>query len=117
MKGELPREYQGSLDFAGLVRTLDVLEGEEVVCWLSIGDRARIQIRGALRSYDYGGWGKGFAVGCEGRVLLVEDDFRGAELGTGDGNEHFTISVRSGEAEFLIGSPALHESDEFDLFP
>jgi hypothetical protein len=118
MKDQLPADHHGDLDFKALVETLQLLEGEEVVLWLSAGKQARVQVKGVLRFYDYGGgWGKGFAVSPAGRVLLVEDDFRSADLWTFEGNEYFSVSIRSGDAAFALGSPGHLETDEFDLAP
>ena len=38
-------------------------------------------------------------------------------LRTLDGNDLWGINMRFGETDYVIGSPAMYETDEFDLVP
>jgi hypothetical protein len=126
VRAELPTDCHRSLDFRETVATLRLLEGEVVVLFISGGPgqmtadaiaSSRIQAKGALRHYDYGGWAEGFAIGDSARVLLYEPDFVDAALTTLDGNAFYSVVIRLVGAAFSIGNPGFHETDEFDCFP
>ncbi len=95
MKGDLPVEHTEQLDFESLPRTLRLLQGEQVVFLLSLGVVARVQARGTLRLYAYGEVGTGVAIDPDARILLTESDFQSARLSTLDGNDYFTLAIRS----------------------
>ena len=73
MRSDLPPNSQQSLDYASTIETLKLLDGEEVILFISGGPgeatstgaeaASRIQAKGTLRHYDYGGWAQGFALG------------------------------------------------------
>jgi hypothetical protein len=126
VRAELPSDCHRSLDFREAIATLRLLEGEEVVLFIGggpgqvTGDAiacSRIQAKGALRYYDYGGWAEGFAIGDAARVLLYEPDFVEAALTTLDGNAFYTVGIRLVDVAFSVGNPGFHETDEFDCFP
>jgi hypothetical protein len=117
MKTDLPPDCERSLDYRATIETLGLLDGEEVCLFISGGAgeaASRIQARGVLRHYRYGGWAEGFALGDVARILLCEPDFVGAEMRTLDGVDLFWIGVTLTTAEFSIGNL---ETDEFDRFP
>jgi hypothetical protein len=123
MKTDLPPDCQRSLDYRSTIDTLSLLEGEEVCLFISAGAgviardgeaASRIQAKGVLRHYAYGGWAEGFALGDAARVLLYEPDFVSAGMRTLDGVDFFRISVKLTKVEFSIENL---ETDEFDLFP
>lgn len=126
MRDELPNDNHRSLDFRETIDTLRLLEGVEVVLVISggpgqmTGDAialSRIQAKGALRHYGYGGWAEGFAIGDCARVLLYEPDFVEASLTTMDGNAFYSVAIGLVDVAFSIGNPGFHETDEFDCFP
>jgi hypothetical protein len=76
--------------------------GDAIAC-------SRIQAKGALRYYDYGGWAKGFAIGDAARVLLYEPDFVEAALTTLDGNAFYTVGIRLVDVAFSVGNAAMRQ--------
>jgi hypothetical protein len=128
MRIDLPPDWSESLDYASTIEMLKLLEGEEL-CLLIYGGpgvvtgsdgavaASRIQAKGILRNYAYGGWAKGFALGDGARVLLYEPDFVSAGLGSHEGADQFWMSIELAETKIMIGSPGQIETDEFDLFP
>jgi hypothetical protein len=128
MRSELPHDCRRSLDYASTIETLKLLEGEEVCLFISGGAgevtsddgaaaASRIQARGVLRHYDYGGWAEGFALGEGARVLLYEPDFVSAGLRTLDGVDLVLIGIRLANVKISIESTGAVATDEFDLFP
>jgi hypothetical protein len=74
MRTDLPPDCRRSLDYASMIETLKLLEGEELCLFISGGaaeKASRIQAKGILRHYAYG-WAEGFALGDAARVLLYE---------------------------------------------
>ena len=74
MRADLPPDTQQSLDYTSTIDILRLLEGEEVSLFISGGAgvlvgngeaASRIQAKGVLRHYAYGGWAEGFALGRE----------------------------------------------------
>ena len=108
MRDELPEECSRELDYRALVETLSLLEDEEVC--LSIlgleshpgGKAPRVVVRGALRKVGHS-WADSFAIGSGGSMVLYEPDFVSASLRTYDGNDFFALTMRFGEASFLVG--------------
>jgi hypothetical protein len=127
MKADLPPECRRSLDYASTIGTLKLLEGEEVYLFISGGPgvvtsndgaeaASRIQAKGVLRHYVYS-WAELFALGDAARVLLYEPDFVSASLKTFDGVQFFMVRIELAKVAFVIGSPGLLETGDFDLFP
>ncbi len=72
MKTDLPPDCHRPLDYRSTIDTLSLLEGEEVCLFISGGSgviagdgeaASRIQAKGILRHYAYGGCAEGFALG------------------------------------------------------
>jgi hypothetical protein len=105
----LPHEYRGSLDFPGVIATLDSLVGE-VVC-VNVGSTqdslSRVDVVGALRRLNSRAPGAVFAIGDAGFVSLAADDFTSADLSTLEGNFYFTLTIRLRHATVLIGDVEL----------
>jgi hypothetical protein len=119
MRSDLPPDCHRSLDYASMIETLKLLEGEDVCLYISGGAgeaSSRIQAKGVLRHYAYG-LAEGFALGDGSRVLLYEPDFVSAGLRTVDGVDLFWIGIRLTDLQFTIGGLGSIETDEFDLFP
>ena len=128
MRSELPPDCSRSLNYASMIETLKLLEGEELSLFIDGGPgeytesgsgarASRIQAKGMLRHYAYGGWAEGFALGDGARILLYEPDFISATLTTVDGVDLCWVTIELAEIGFSIGNPGGMESDEFDLFP
>jgi hypothetical protein len=117
---DLPPDCQRSLDFSAVIKTLRLLEGEDVCLFISTigadGKSSRIQAIGALTHYHYN-WAEGFAIGEGTRVLIWEPDFVSATLRTDDGTNIFHIVVKLRGLDFVIGDAVVVQTDEFDLFP
>jgi hypothetical protein len=94
-QSDLPPECSQVLNYVSLIETLKLLDREEVCMFIAAGTEngrsSRIQAVGVLKHYTYG-WGEGFAVGDDARVLIWEPDFVSAHLQTFDGID----SVSSG---------------------
>ena len=115
------------LSYASTIETLRQLEGEELCLAIAGGPgvvtsddgaeaASRIQAKGSLRHYDYGGWAHGFAFGDAARVLLYEGDFVEAHETYWDA-EWVSIGIQLTAVTLVIGKPGATGTDEFDLFP
>jgi hypothetical protein len=114
-KHDLPLQADDSLDHISLIKMLGLLEGEEVCLLFGAGAKSRGQAKGIVRHCGYNQT-DGFAIGDGVRLVVSASDFAGAQMRTYDGTEHFSIRMRFGDAECVLGDPGLIESDEFDLF-
>jgi hypothetical protein len=104
----LPPETNQRLGYDELVRTLLLLEGEEVCLCRSFGGgdgrASRFEVvgrfsdlaRGTERSVHH------FAIG-NARLRLCDDDFVEARLWTFDGNDFFQVILRFGDQELVLG--------------
>jgi hypothetical protein len=120
-KTDLPREVrQRPLDYSRLVSTLDMIDGEPVIVRLSSRDADHestagvASIVGVLKHqlparYE----GHEFSIGSPypdrspehlaGGVLFIrEETFESAALSTFDGNDYFTISIKTRCLEILV---------------
>lgn len=115
------------LDYASTIEVLKQLEGEELCLEISGGPgvvtsddgaqaASRIQAKGILRHYDYGGWAHGFALGDAVRVLLYEGDFIDAGEAYWDADWAY-VGIRLTDVTLVLGKPGAVGTDEFDLFP
>lgn len=119
MRDQLPEECERELDYPGLLDTLALLEGEEVLLdigGLSSGNAdgraTRIGAFGVLRHASYT-WADLWAVGDGGRMLLYEPDFVSASLVTFDGNDFFRVTACFGAVTFQVADESAG-GDEFD---
>jgi hypothetical protein len=119
-KTDLPREArQKPLDYNRLVSTLDMIDGEPVIVRLSSREADNestagvASIVGELHQVPARYEGHEFSIGSPypdrnpehlaGGVLFVrEETFESATLSTFDGNDHFSISIKTRCLEILV---------------
>ncbi|WP_027007874.1 hypothetical protein [Conexibacter woesei] len=111
MKADLPADDDRPLDFAGVLKTLCLLQGETVL--VSAGD-----FRGHTRLTSVGTitplalpHASGFRVGSETTLTLDAADFEAAQLKTFDGTDFFLLKVQLRGGLLLIGDPDLLATD------
>jgi hypothetical protein len=123
-KTDLPREArQTPLDYNRLVATLDMINGEPVIVRLSSREADNestagvASIVGELRQVPARYEGHEFSIGSPypdrtpehvaGGVLFIRaKTFESATLSTFDGNDHFSISIKTPCLEILVSDGA-----------
>ncbi len=124
-KTDLPREMErGSLDYNRVISTLDMIDGESVVVTLIARDADRdatpgtASIIGELRHQVPARYeGNEFSVGSPypdrspehlagGILYISEGTFESAALTTFDGNDYFSISIRTRSMEIIVQDDA-----------
>jgi hypothetical protein len=118
-KRDLPREARQELDYHRLVSTLDMIDGEPVIVRLASREADNeftagvASIVGELRQVPARYEGHEFSIGrpypdrnpehLGGGVLFITGKtFESATLWTFDGNDYFSISIRTRCLEILV---------------
>ena len=119
-KTDLPREArQTPLDYNRLVSTLDMIDGEPVIVRLSSREAddestaGVASIVGELHQVPARHEGHEFSIGSPypdrnpehlagGVLFITEKTFESATLSTFDGNDYFSISIKTQRLEILV---------------
>ena len=106
----LPEEFNGPLEFAGLVVTLDSLEGERVCLQVSAteGPDGVVDVFGALaRMPDRPDGRLRFRVGEEAFFYLLEEEIVEIRLTTLEGSFYFRITIELPGVRIAIADPEI----------